>query len=913
MPTNQELTRLRLVESVLNEIDIAPLRRLVRSESEWRRFSAGFRPDHISKNILIMRGSQIARRPKLVQELLFAFFKSLGIDKQSLAEGFKEAAEDTRLSPSSRALFESATTVEFNRIPRGRSTSIGSLWFDYPSATSTVAMTNPETPPVSDVASDEDSQTDEKSQTTAPREGRAQGGDTEDSEDWRRRETFLWEPPQDESRAAQEVVTLFERGLVAFVRWRLEKLHRENWLKRGCGNYLKTWRGRAAGGAALKPDSLLGYAELGEIKEVIVNKTNWPVFEAYFDTKQFVQQAIDEVIPLRVSGMHPGERELFLTEHISAIAKMLKMARLYHPETATAIDQLFLQLIGNQESAVDGGGGPEGTPVQTNLTQLEDPGLVGRGGELRELNEFWNDPFSRIASIVGAGGVGKTALLEDFVNRRLRARPRPKELPDPEVLIYLTAKDNYLEGVTPPPRGMHFNTLRQIYRVTVEAISGEEDESTDTVELRKLVFSLAKDIRVLFALDNLESLTGDDMEEVGRFLDDLPSPSKAIITTRDNRRMGKRIPLSGLPYEDARELLLRSLSEAQIEPDEDQLATLDEIIEQTRGVPLYLKHAANAITQGGCSPEEALQRLTGKPILEFLEFSYANCFDRISDGAMRVAYYLALSPRPRRRNELRTVCEESGELDESLERLTQLAFVERVDENKQGIRFKLSSPQLAEFVRLKVPNALPANVVTLVANQVGTTTLSSPKNVEIAVQRIVEDADSEWRKNGEDGIATLEQAREEWNDHPMILARLGYYYFRSRKRRQARDLIELSIKKGYEQSASYATLALIHLLDGHVDDAIHRAQTATTLRPNYFWAEQVLGQALYEKANRSQFMMDLDSWVTMLEEARSRLLRSLRPDDTLTIHASHNERSLRLIERIQTALGRSSRQSAATA
>ncbi|MCY4107626.1 MAG: ATP-binding protein, partial [Chloroflexi bacterium] len=803
MPTDQELTRLRLVETVLREIDIAPLRRLVRSESQWRQLSAGFRPDHISKNVLIMRGPQIARRPTLVQELLLAFFKSLGIDRTSLKEGLKEAADDTRLSPSSRTLFQTAATIEFHRIPRGKSTSSAIARFDYPSAASSIDTAKSEPHPVADGASDEHSQTGETSPATASHESRPPGGESEKLKEWRQAEEFVWEPPQDESGAAQEVVTLFERSLVAFVRWRLEKIHGEKWLKRGCGNFLKIWRSRAARRSALEPDSLLGYAELGEIKDIIINKANWPVFEVYFEKKQFVQQALDEVIPLRVSGMHPGERELFLTEHISAIAKMVKMAGLYHPETAAPIDQLFLQLTGNQEAAVDGSSGTEGTPIQTNLTQLEDPGLVGRGAELRSLNEFWNDPFSRIASIVGAGGVGKTALLEEFVDRRLRARPRPKELPDPEVLIYLTAKDNYLEGVTQPPRRMHFNTLRQIYRVTAETISGEDHEGSDTAELRQLVFSLAKEIRVLFALDNLESLTADEMEEVGRFLDDLPSPSKAIITTRDNRRMGNTIPLAGLPHEDARELLLRSLSEAQIEPDEEQLATLDEIIEKTEGVPLYLKHAANAITQGGCSPDEALQRLSGKSILEFLEFSYANCFERISAGAMRVAYFLALSPRPRRRNELQRVCEESGELDESLERLAQLAFVERVDENKQGIRFKLSSPQLAEFVRLKVPNALPANVVALVANQVGTPTLSSPKNVEIEVRRIVKAANSAWQISWENGIAKLEQARRDWNDHPMILARLGYFYFRNRRRRRARDLNEQSIKKGYEQPESY--------------------------------------------------------------------------------------------------------------
>ena len=66
---SKEITRLGLVETVLREINIAPLRRLLRTESDWRPFCAGFRPDHISKRILIMRAAEISRHAKRGEEL----------------------------------------------------------------------------------------------------------------------------------------------------------------------------------------------------------------------------------------------------------------------------------------------------------------------------------------------------------------------------------------------------------------------------------------------------------------------------------------------------------------------------------------------------------------------------------------------------------------------------------------------------------------------------------------------------------------------------------------------------------------------------------------------------------------------------------------------------------------------------
>ena len=871
MTQSQDPTRLHVVETLLAEINISTLRPLIRTEKQWRQVCRGFRPDRISKEILLARKLVIARDEQLVLELLESFLKSLGISTESLPGGIQEASEDIRVSTKCRTLMSQLIEADISSIPQGKLESTITKPLPYIKQSSQRRM--------------------------SPRSGQ-RGTNLA-------RDEFVWSQPIDESDQTQHVITLFERALVAFVSWRLQKLHTsESWLKQGCGSFLAKWRDRAEG-RALEPSSLLGFAELGELKDTMVSRTNWPTFQPYFKTKSFVEQAMSEIIPLRVSGMHPGERDLYLIEHISAVNALVTMASEFHIPTATAIDEVYRQLTGTDDTDTSNWSTNPASTIQTNLSQLDERHIVGRETELKEIHAFWQDPYRRVASIIGAGGVGKTALLDEMVNMLLRAGLDATGRPDPEVVIYLTAKDNYIAGTPTAPQALRFNTLHEIYAATIETIAGELQIDGEMSALRNTVFSFAKEMRILFALDNLESLSDDDMEDVGIFLDDLPPPSKAIITTRDNRRLGKPITLTGLPHDDAIELLMWMFADADIELTKSERRVLDEIVKATGGVPLYLKYAANNVTHGGCTASEALDRLSGRPILDFLEFSYANCFARLPEGAMRVACFLAMSPRPRKRNELAKVCEASDELDDALRRLDQLSFVERVNDSRPT-SFRLSSPQLVEYTRQKVRQTLSPAVVTLIQDQLGITTLSSPRNVEIAVDRVIEK--THLQRSWFDRITVLEEARVEWDDHPKILARLGYCYFREHKRRKARTLIQTAIERaesefGFESPLWYAQLGLIHLIDGHIDDAIRRAQAATTLRPRFHFAEQVLGQALYEKARRGRLTMSQDRVMDMLKEAKLCLVRSLYYDDTKGVRGVHNDRSHRLIGRIESIPG----------
>src|SRR5262249_95785 len=258
--------------------------------------------------------------------------------------------------------------------------------------------------------------------------------------------------------------------------------------------------------------------------------------------KAAVERSFSDIIPLRVSVMHPEDREIYHIEQLSKLNSMFNLAREFHPETAERIDGLF-QRIYPQSQPLEPPSDVAAAKIIINVGEFPDPQIVGREGEFQKIQEFWDDEFTRVLSITGAGGVGKTALLEAFTRRLLGFPCPPGQRPDPEVIIYLTAKENYLSFMRRAPESIRFRTLHQLYEVTYEMICNESARDKTTAELRKSILSQARELRILFALDNLESLDDIEHEEVGHFLDDLPAPSKAILTTRIDRRIGRGIPL----------------------------------------------------------------------------------------------------------------------------------------------------------------------------------------------------------------------------------------------------------------------------------------------------------------------------------------------------------------------------------
>ena len=717
-----------------------------------------------------------------------------------------------------------------------------------------------------------------------------------------------WERPNDDVSQIQDMVTLFERSLVALVRDRLERHYGRSWLKQGCGKHLKDWRAtdRASdkpGIRTKRPQDLIGYATIGELLQLITDGNNWAAFEQVFGDKLLVERHFHLILPLRNSGMHPGGRELYAAEESAGIGAMQSIAETYDQTVAQTIDESHRQLV-YQDRSDDSPTVAAFAKMATNLSEVRDPHLVGRESDLRELSEFWSDEYTRVASIVGIGGVGKTALLDQFTLGLMTNQCTPSEAPDPEIFIFLTAKRNYLRDMKVAPASQRFGTVREIYEALLTAAGDEGPPNRPLDELRQAAFGIASEAPALFALDNLETLDDPDWEEVRDFLDDLPRPSKAIITTRDNRRQGRAVALTGLDTDAAIELIRKVALTHGVMLDDTDNEPLEAITKATDGVPLYLVFCGNAIGQG-CSPLEALQRLQGEELINFLNFSFKSSFDTLSDEAVGLLYYLALSRESRRYQELKGICPNDELLTQSITRVRQLSFVEVTTQGKKT-NYRISAPQLAEYSIIAATERLGAQELTDIRERAGAgPSAVQPANVGIEVKRAIAHAEeSVGNTNWQAGVDILEETRKRWGDAPIVLDRLGTFYWKMHQRSRARDLLEKAIKGGLRSSKTFCTLGLVYLYEGEYTSAIEQAEKALNERPGYPQAELLLGDALFRDTMRTQLMISPERKKKALEEAKRHVEGAFIEDDVQGWQRRHNQIARDTLARVDQELVR---------
>jgi len=883
------LTRVSLAARLLGAIQLQAIREKVRRDREWATAFKGFRPGSVSQEVAVGRARHFALDMGLLRSLCDLALDELHIDEHhDFVTRLRHVAETTGKHPEIAAALGNLIDKPLSALPMGNLAEVAPV--------ARGVHVGPGHP--SDPKGDGGGSTEAAAPPGPP--------------------AFLsqpvmldWEPPDDHVSQVQEAVTLFNRSLVAFVHRQLEGAHGPAWLKRCVPQKMREeWLTKSETKGAVAPATLLGYAELGDLITIITRRDNWPYFKAYFRDPDAVRSALTRIIPARISAMHPEQRYLEIVDQVSALQAMMDLAAAFHPETAHRVGELFKRIVpgGSPKDADEASGEPlefvessARDKIVTNLGDFLTPQLIGREPELQQLGEFWSDTYGRVFSIAGQGGVGKTALLESFIHS-LASAPLPSGKPDPEAIIYLTAKENYLPGMKKPPEGRKFKTLRQIYESTLLTIEGQVPPDADLKTLRDAVFGWAKELRIFFALDNLETIRDDEYAELADFLDNVPAPSKIILTTREDRRVGKSIVLPGLSKPETVKFLQSHLATFGVSISDSDCEL---VYERTKGVPLTLVWCVNDIGLGA-SVNETLEALTGKRFLEFLEFSFESSIQRLDESAMKVLLYLAISRAPRARRDLEKFVEQPDDLNTTLKRLLSLSLIERSVSESGPVKFEVGNPQLRDYVRARGADRLSKEEYAFVLRSANVLPAQAESpSVLIEVNKAIDQARELGNTAGwEHALRALDQARAVWGDDPRLLAELGYAHYRTGRRKQAIELMERALALGFESAVLYARLALVLYYERRYDDGIRRAETALTLRSEYPFAEQVLSQCLEGKVRRDRFVMDDAQHRQLLMAAVEHAERALYQVPRTSNEIAANQRTRELMERLKDQLER---------
>lgn len=331
----------------------------------------------------------------------------------------------------------------------------------------------------------------------------------------------------------------------------------------------------------------------------------------------------DRIIPVRNRVMHTkplelGDRSL-LIEVMQDIAGELPWINWQElQKTKQLLEQGKGQLLAQRYIGVK-----EYNPkVYHNLPspEFDDTGFIGRKKDVKEITELLLNRKNQIISVVGNGGMGKTATVVKTLYDLL-------DLPDNpfEAILWITLKTRTLAGGEFVEIEDSIKDIASIYQYG-ERFAIADDAGGSPMDH---ILQFMDAFKVLLVLDNLETInTG----EINTFIRNVPENSKVLITSRLG--LGEfeiRQKLEGLEKKDAI-VYFRELSKyyGLTLHERDDAAIYSIINKSLYNNPLSIKWFISGVFSG----TDEKKMLAHKD--ELIEFCISNVFEKLSSLSKKV-------------------------------------------------------------------------------------------------------------------------------------------------------------------------------------------------------------------------------------------------------------------------------------
>ncbi|MEH1904462.1 MAG: tetratricopeptide repeat protein [Nostoc sp.] len=323
--------------------------------------------------------------------------------------------------------------------------------------------------------------------------------------------------------------------------------------------------------------------------------------------------------------------------------------------------------------------------VPNNLPRYNDV-FVGRKEEIaRCMDALSPEERGWGVAIDGIGGMGKTALALEVAHLA-----RKQALFD--AYLFVSAKTTWLSTEGVRPETLALSSLDSFCREFAKGL-GQADivKMTDATERRRALLDALRGRRTLLIWDNLETLNAEERDMIAEFVRKLPTPNKAIITSR--RRTGESavtIRLDHLLEAEALELM-REKGKSHPRLDQELNATKPEILtalyQASGGNPLALDWTLGQVAHKGYSISVALERLRDAAKSEDLYgFLFADAAKTLSEKDRTVLSALVVFLTPAKTAALVDATDiVITEIQVSLERLVTLSLVNDLDGERFGL------------------------------------------------------------------------------------------------------------------------------------------------------------------------------------------------------------------------------------
>lgn len=224
--------------------------------------------------------------------------------------------------------------------------------------------------------------------------------------------------------------------------------------------------------------------------------------------------------------------------------------------------------------------------VSHNLPNAEYEKFIGRRKEIEELSTALKHRRHFITALDGIGGVGKTAIAVHCCEELLEHN---QEEPF-EYIVWLSAKNTRLQNGKIIQLEQSFEHLGQLLDTILIVLGFNEYISMDNLKEKiKIVNELLEQTKILLVLDNLETIKTDKLEAIWDFINNIPNPSKVLLTSREfPQSVPQTIRIENLSEEDSYQLIEQFASEINISSSYLQGIKKD-VYKLSSGLPIVIK------------------------------------------------------------------------------------------------------------------------------------------------------------------------------------------------------------------------------------------------------------------------------------------------------------------------------------
>ncbi|AXK67561.1 AAA family ATPase [Burkholderia sp. IDO3] len=276
--------------------------------------------------------------------------------------------------------------------------------------------------------------------------------------------------------------------------------------------------------------------------------------------------------------------------------------------------------------------------------------FLGRSEQMDQLKEWWNDAYSRTCLIYGEGGIGKTTLALEFVNRVLEEEIEITW--EPDYIFFFSSKQtrwgvNGMEHIPGVQTSLTEAVIRLIDALDIASI-GQDWYSASPTDLVNRAAQLINEVglkdKILFIIDNAENLVRkrQDESDLSALIKLISRKIGRVMVTSRRREEIEAEPINVPPLvdEDAAKLLEQLLEESGVEANADHNKLKSYAI-RIGCKPILIEFLAKYASMTQATLERGVQEILKQEGGHLGQFLFADGWGRIEENSRHVFMAIA--------------------------------------------------------------------------------------------------------------------------------------------------------------------------------------------------------------------------------------------------------------------------------